>query len=324
VAKGRRRAKKALAVLVVLAAVVWAVNTSRFTDPEGEPLLLAHRGLGQTFDLEGVENDTCTAERIHPPEHPYLENTLPSMQAAFDAGADIVELDIHQTIDNRLVVFHDWTLDCRTEGTGEVRDATLEELQKLDVGYGYTADGGRTFPFRGKGVGMIPTLDQVLETFPDHQLLLHLKGDDPSDGKLLAARLEQFPPQRLEQLAVYGGNRSVAAAVAELPGLRAMSRATLKSCLGWYIALGWTSYVPSTCDGAQVHIPDKIGPWLWGWPHKFVDRMESHGVRVVVVKGSLGFSDGFDSPEDVRDLPEGFAGVIWTNRIDEVAPVLAD
>lgn len=323
-AKGRRRVKKVLAVLVVLAAVVWTVNTSRFTDPEGEPLLLAHRGLGQTFDLEGVENDTCTAEIIHQPEHPYLENTLPSMQAAFDAGADIVELDIHQTTDNRLVVFHDWTLDCRTEGTGEVQDATLEELQKLDVGYGYTADGGKTFPFRGKGVGMIPTLDQVLDAFPDHRLLLHLKGDDPSDGKLLAARLEQFSPGRLAQLAVYGGNRSVAAAVAELPDLRAMSRATLKSCLGWYIALGWTSYVPSTCDGAQVHIPDQIGPWLWGWPHKFVERMEAHGVRVVVVKGSLGFSDGFDSPEDVEDLPEGFAGVIWTNRIDEVAPLLAD
>lgn len=80
-AKGRRRAKRALAVLVVPAASVWAVNTHRFTEPGGEPLLLAHRGLGQTFDLEGVENDTCTAGRIHPPEHPYLEKTLPSMWA---------------------------------------------------------------------------------------------------------------------------------------------------------------------------------------------------------------------------------------------------
>lgn len=287
-------------------------------------MLLAHRGLGQTFDLEGVENDTCTAERIHPPEHPYLENTLPSMRAAFDAGADIVELDIHQTKDNRLAVFHDWTLDCRTEGTGEVRDATLEDLQKLDVGYGYTADGGKTFPFRGKGVGMIPTLDQVLDTFGDRQLLIHIKGDDPSDGKLLAARLEQLPSERLEQLAVCCCNRSVAAAVAELPGLRAMSRASLTRCLGWYIALGWTSYVPSTCDGAQLHIPDKIGPWLWGWPHKFVERMEAHDTRVVVVKGSGGFSDGFDTSADLSDLPEDFAGVVWTNGIDKVAPLLKD
>lgn len=322
--KWRRRAKRALAILIVLAAAVWAVNTSRFTEPAGEPLLLAHRGLGQTFDLEGVENDTCTAERIHPPEHPYLENTLPSMQAAFEAGADIVELDIHQTRDHRLAVFHDWTLDCRTEGTGETRDATLEELQKLDAGYGYTADGGKTFPFRGMGAGLIPTLEEVIDTFPDRRLLIHLKGDDPSDGRLLADRLEQLPPERLAQLAIYGGNRSVAAAVAELPELRAMSRATLTRCLGWYIAVGWTSYVPSTCEGGQLHIPDKIGPWLWGWPHKFVDRMEAHDTTVVVVKGSGGFSDGFDTPEDVGDLPDGFSAVVWTNRIDKVAPLLAD
>ncbi len=246
------------------------------------------------------------------------------MQAAFDAGADIVELDIHQTADEHLVVFHDWTLDCRTEGSGEVRDATLAELQALDAGFGYTADGGETYPFRGKGTGMIPTLDQVLEAFPDRELLLHLKSDDPADGRLLAARLESFSPDRLAQLAVYGGNRSVAAAQAELPALRAMSRATLTRCLGWYIALGWSSYVPSTCEGEQLHIPDKIGPWLWGWPHRFVDRMESHGTRVVVVKGSGGFSDGFDDQEDLKRLPQGFSGVIWTNRIDRLAALLTD
>jgi glycerophosphoryl diester phosphodiesterase len=171
---------------------------------------------------------------------------------------------------------------------------------------------------------MIPTLDEVLDTFPDQQLLIHLKGGDPSDGRLLASLLEELPSERLEQLAVYGGNRSVAAAVAELPGLRAMSRASLTRCLGWYIALGWTSYVPAACDGAQLHVPDKIGPWIWGWPHKFVERMEAHDARVVVVKGSLGFSDGFDSAEDVGNLPEGFSGVVWTNRIDKVAPLLKE
>ena len=37
------------------------------------------------------------------------------MRAAFAAGADIVELDIHPTTDGQFAVFHDWTLDCRTE-----------------------------------------------------------------------------------------------------------------------------------------------------------------------------------------------------------------
>ena len=68
-------------------------NTSIFTKGSNqEPLLLAHRGLGQTFPMEGITGETCTAERIYEPEHPYLENTIPSMEAAFEAGADVVEV----------------------------------------------------------------------------------------------------------------------------------------------------------------------------------------------------------------------------------------
>lgn len=309
-------------MLAILAAAVWANNTSRFSDPPGRPLLLAHRGLGQTFELAGVENDTCTAERIHQPEHPYLENTLPSMQAAFDAGADIVELDLQPTTDGQFAVFHDWTLDCRTDGTGRTRDHSLAELQRLDVGYGYTADGGRTFPFRGKGIGMMPSLDQVLEAFPGRQLLLNPKSDDPQEGRALAERLAQLPDGRREQLSVYGGDALVAAVAERLPDLRVMSRDVMERCLGWYVAVGWTGYVPESCRGVQLHLPEGIARWMWGWPHKFVDRMARRDARVVVVAGSGGFSEGFDSAEDVERLPERFGGVVWTNRIDKVAPLL--
>jgi hypothetical protein len=33
------------------------------------------------------------------------------------------------------------------------REHSIDELRQLDAGFGYTADHGRTFPFRGKGVG---------------------------------------------------------------------------------------------------------------------------------------------------------------------------
>ncbi|MFC3523032.1 glycerophosphodiester phosphodiesterase family protein [Streptomonospora nanhaiensis] len=52
---------------------------------------------------------------MDPPEHPYLENTIAGMRAAFDAGADQVEFDVHRTADDRFAVFHDWEVDCRTE-----------------------------------------------------------------------------------------------------------------------------------------------------------------------------------------------------------------
>jgi glycerophosphoryl diester phosphodiesterase len=84
-----------LALAVPLAAFVYVNNTSLLSAPRGgKPTLLAHRGLHQTFPADGLKADTCTAARIHPPEHGFLENTIPSMQAAFEAGADVVELDV--------------------------------------------------------------------------------------------------------------------------------------------------------------------------------------------------------------------------------------
>ena len=52
--------------------------------------------------------------------------------------------------------------------------------------------------------------------------------------------------------------------------------------------------------------------------------MDAHDTRVVVVAGSGGFSEGFDDAEAVGRLPENFSGVVWTNRIDKVAPLLKD
>src|SRR5688572_8324764 len=154
--------------LVVFAGAFYLWNASwRVAPPPGETQLIAHRGVHQTFSREGLENDTCTAERIFPPTHDFLENTLRSMEAAFAAGADIVELDVHPTTDGRFAVMHDWTVDCRTEGTGETRSHDMAYLKSLDVGYGYTADGGQTFPFRGKGVGLMPELGAVFSAFPD-------------------------------------------------------------------------------------------------------------------------------------------------------------
>ena len=102
------------------------------------------------------------------------------------AGADIVEFDIHPTTDGHFAVFHDWTVDCRTEGRGVTREHTLAQLKALDVGYGYTADGGKTFPFRGRGVGLMPSLDEVLDAFPGRRFLINIKSNDPAEGALLA------------------------------------------------------------------------------------------------------------------------------------------
>lgn len=99
--------------------------------------------MAQRFDERDLKNDTCTAARMLPPTHDYLENTLRSMRASFEAGADVVELDVHPTTDGEFAVFHDWTIDCRTDGHGVTREQSMAKLKTLDIGYGYTADGGK-------------------------------------------------------------------------------------------------------------------------------------------------------------------------------------
>lgn len=316
--------KVSLVALLAFAALCFALNTNLFSSHSpGRPLLLAHRGLAQTFDVAGVQADTCTASRIHPPEHPYLENTIESMRAAFAAGAAMVELDIHPTADGQFAVFHDWTVDCRTEGKGVTREHTLAELKKLDVGHGYTADGGRTFPFRGKGIGLIPSLDEVLDAFPGKGFLIHIKSNDPAEGEKLAARLRRLAPEERDSLAVYGGRAPVAVVRERLPDLATMSARAEMRCLGAYLAVGWSGYVPRSCAKMLILLPRNYAPWLWGWPDRFIARMRSVSSAVVVLgpRGGEDFSTGIDSAQEFEKVPRDKNLIIWTNRIDRIAPL---
>jgi len=314
---------KSFLLLAALIVFVYVNNSSLLAKPSGgAPLLLAHRGLAQTFSMEGITNDTCTAERINPPEVPYLENTLASMDAAFAAGADMVEFDVHITKDEQFTVFHDWTLECRTNVQGVTRDYTMDELKKVDIGYGYTADEGATFPFRGKGIGLMPSLTDVLERFADKRLLINVKSNDPAEGQLLARYLSKLPEEQQQRLAVYGGDEPIDALQALMPDMRVMSKATMKRCLIPYLAVGWTGYMPAACEHTELHVPEGIAPWLWGWPNKLLSRMDKADTLVIVVGGNGSeFSSGFDTPEDVQRLPANYAGGIWTNRIDRIAPL---
>ncbi|WP_426131220.1 glycerophosphodiester phosphodiesterase family protein [Pararhizobium sp. PWRC1-1] len=308
-------------VMGLLAVFIYINNTSLFTTrPTAAPTLLAHRGIAQQFDPTGVDRDTCTASRMLPPTHSYLENTIASMRAGFAAGADIIEADIHPTTDGQFAVFHDWTVDCRTEGKGVTRNHSMAKLKTLDIGYGYTADGGRTFPFRGKGIGLMPTLGEVLTTFPDRPLLINIKSNDPEEGRKLAAVLTALPADRRKTLMVYGGDRPIAALRVALPDMRTMSRSSLKTCLLRYIGTGWTGIVPQACRDTLVLVPINIAPWLWGWPDRFLNRMEAAGSRVFALGPYSGgdFSTGLDTPELLSRLPENYSGGIWTNEIETV------
>lgn len=308
--------------LILLVVFGYLNNSSWLVKPDGKPLLLAHRGLAQTYPMEGITADTNTAARIYPPEHPYIENTIASMEAAFQAGADIVEFDIHPTTDGQFAVFHDWILEYRTNGKGVTREHPMAELKMLDVGYGYTADQGKTFPFRGKGVGLMPTLDEVMKHFPpSRSFLIHIKSDDPKEGKLLAAYLQNLPKDRLKNLAVYGGDQPIEVLKQKLPSLKVMSKKTVMRAFIPYLLVGWTGYIPAGMKNAFFYLPLRYTRFLWGWPHRLVDRMKDADSIFVVVNGQGQWSEAFDTAADLKQIPSGYSGGIWTERIDRIAPL---
>ena len=108
----------------------------------------------------------------------YPENTLPAFLSAVKMNIDIVETDVHLTKDGVLVIWHDPTLERNTNGSGTLESHTLAELKQLDAGYTFTKDGGKTFPFRGKGV-QICTLSEALEACPEQRFNIDLKSKEP-------------------------------------------------------------------------------------------------------------------------------------------------
>lgn len=319
---------KKLAAVVLLAVIaIYLLNASWLVGApaDASARLIAHRGVHHTFDRTGLENDTCTAERIFPPEHALFENSIASMRAAFEAGADVVELDVHPTTDGRFAVMHDWTIDCRTEGEGETRSHDMAYLKTLDIGYGYTADGGRTFPLRGQGVGMMPSLDEVLEEIPDGKFIVNFKSREEREGPMLAELAGRDPAWRDAIWGAYGSDEPTLAAKAELPELNVWTRRGLMDCITRYAALGWSGYVPEACRDTMVMVPINIAPWLWGWPNRFQERMAGAGSEVILLgpytSGDPG-SAGIDDEETLARVPAGFAGYIWTNRIEIIGPAL--
>lgn len=310
---------RSVAFPAVALAVFWATNSSWLAQPGDPPRWIAHRGVHATFELEGVGPDTCTATRIHPVEHGLLENTLPSMAAAFEAGAEAVEVDLRVTRDGHLVAFHDHGLDCRTNGTGRPEDHTLAELKQLDPGFGYTSDG-TTYPLRGTSPALWTTLPEILEAFPDRRFVFHLKSGRPEAGERVADVLEQLPSADRARHIVYGGE--AAERVHErLPEVRRFTKTRMKACLKGYAAFGWAGVVPESCRNTWVLVPANVAPFLWGWPHRFRERMEAAGSEVVLA-GPLvdGNGTGIDTPTQVEALPDGLGGWIWTNRIEAVGP----
>ena len=147
---GARRERIALIVGILLIAVagipLWMI--SRPEAARARIQVLAHRG----------------ASAYAP------ENTLPAFRLAIEQRADWLELDVQQTKDGQLVVFHDLRMERTTNGTGALRDLTLDQVRQLDAGRWY---GPR---FAGERV---PTFEEVVALAQEQGVRIFPEVKDP-------------------------------------------------------------------------------------------------------------------------------------------------
>jgi glycerophosphoryl diester phosphodiesterase len=305
-------------ILLVLFQYLYPGNPNRLKPRDGFEVV-AHRGVHTNWETGTYDLATgCEATHIYQPTQHVIENTIESIGAAFDYGATIVEIDIRRTSDDQLVILHDYRLECRTDGEGDLGDYPLAYLKTLDIGYGYTYDGGQTYPFRGQGVGLMPTLAEVLDAYPEGRFLIDHKDRTQETAELLVEIVQRLPSEQRARLYYWGSpeiyDEVIQAGVPEMPRLFP-TRPEAKSCVLPYMLTFGLGGFGDSCSGTAIALPPKYTHYVWGWPYRFVAQAHRADVPVFLM---------IDSAEDASayaDLPVD--GVV-TDYIEEVGPVYAE
>jgi glycerophosphoryl diester phosphodiesterase len=127
-------------------------------------------------------------------EKEYPSNSMLAFTKAHWAGADALDTDVQATKDGVLVLFHDDTLDYRTNGTGAIADKTFAELQSVDFAYNWTPDNGATYPYRGKGIH-VATARDLLGDFPYDRVGMEIKPQSAAVAQSLCTLIKQYGAQ---------------------------------------------------------------------------------------------------------------------------------
>ncbi len=137
----------------------------RILDPNGGPVVVAHRGCHNAAPWHGL------------PEA--AENSFDALDHCITLGVDVMETDVRRTRDGALVMIHDATVDRVTDGHGRVADLTLAEIRKLRL---RDNEGGSGAAVTNQS---IPTLEEMLARAGSH-IVLNLDIKDAIYAEVIA------------------------------------------------------------------------------------------------------------------------------------------
>ncbi|CAG0917484.1 unnamed protein product [Notodromas monacha] len=131
------------------------------------------------------------------------ENTIDAYRRAVSAGTELLELDVHLTKDNQVVVIHDDNLLRLTGMNCLISELRYEELpvlkRELDVSF------ARGVVMEDSENRTIPRLKDVFEEFPDVPINVDIKVDN---DVLIATTADLIAQFKREKLTVWGNTSS--------------------------------------------------------------------------------------------------------------------
>jgi glycerophosphoryl diester phosphodiesterase len=255
----------------------------------------------------------------------FPENTIEAFRRAQEIiPGCLLETDVRLTRDGAIIISHDELLELKTDGTGAVGNATRDKIRDLDAGYAVTFDGGKNYPFRGRGF-RIPLLSEALETFPHARFSIDIKDRDLGAAeRVVSMVIEKGAAGRV----IIGSfhDRTMRFVRKNFPCL--ITSFSRNDILKFMATRKLRRRIPARNSGDAMLIPEFIG----GGNYEYLGRGATRGVRIIsrgLIRDAhrLGMpvlAWTINRPDNMRRLIEwGIDGIV-TDHIDLLKGVMAE
>ena len=127
----------------------------------------------------------------------FPENTMTAFDGSHKLSVDALEMDVCLTKDGYLVTHHDLTINRTSNGSGNLIDHTLEELQKLNFGYHFK-DLSEQYIYRNNMV-TIPTMEEVMAKYSNqYPLIIEIKNKSKNGFKAAQKLFDLIQKYKIE------------------------------------------------------------------------------------------------------------------------------
>jgi len=240
------------------------------TDRDPRPLVIAHRGASG-----------------------YLpENTMAAYALAIEQQADMIEIDLHLTRDEAIVISHDAGLE-HLRAEGEISERSLEEVRRLNAGIAHERED------------LVPTLDEVLDDFGSQipfnlEIKQGLCGGYPGIEAAALAAVEQ---RGLLETTLFSSFYD--------PVLAELRERSPRARLGVLVDPRWPQRIFERARGVSA---EAINPHFVLATPELIDEAHAEGLKVHVYT--------VDDPVQMRALLDAGVDGIFTNKPDTMRSVL--